>query len=102
MKSLRCGSVCLPVYRIPNLKEVIGFYEIYYEKIAPRGHTKVVLFIFYYQEQNGCHTTWEVDRHCDHRNPVRDPEIVDDNMLLKKMLRNRQILASSFCFGNDN
>jgi hypothetical protein len=58
MKSLRCGSVCLRVFRIPNLKKVIGFYEIYYEKIAPRGHTKVVRFIFYYQKQNGGCTTW--------------------------------------------
>ena len=57
MKSLRCGYVCLGVFRIPNLKEVVGFYEIYYENIEPRGHTKVVVFIFYYQEQNGGRTT---------------------------------------------
>jgi hypothetical protein len=25
------------------MKEVIGFYEICYENLAPRGHTKVVL-----------------------------------------------------------
>ena len=58
MKSLRCGSVCLHVFRNPNLKEVINFYEIYYENFAPRGYTKVVLFIFYSHEQDGSRTTW--------------------------------------------
>ena len=58
MKSLHCGSICLRVFRIPNSEEMLGFYEIYYENFAPRGHTKVAHFIFYYHEQNGGRTTW--------------------------------------------